>query len=87
MGFPLFWRAQEGESLQLEASEQKAPVAQMWHNLALVAASALLVPLLLLLGWALYYHFSTTKIPDGTCESLKVRFLHIGLVMVFGLVS
>ncbi|XP_060115094.1 arylacetamide deacetylase-like 4 [Heteronotia binoei] len=38
-----------------------------------------------MLGWALYYHFSTTKVPAGMSESLKVRFLHIALVMVFGL--
>ncbi|XP_015265226.1 PREDICTED: arylacetamide deacetylase-like 4 [Gekko japonicus] len=56
----------------------------IWNVLELIAA-ALLTPFFLLLGWALYYHFSTTEIPAGMRESQKIRFLHLALVMVYGL--
>ncbi|XP_063001235.1 arylacetamide deacetylase-like 4 [Elgaria multicarinata webbii] len=49
------------------------------------AASLLATGLGLLLAWAVYYQFSTTKMPPGICQPLKIRILHIFLTMAFGL--
>ncbi|XP_054857771.1 arylacetamide deacetylase-like 4 [Eublepharis macularius] len=48
-------------------------------------AGIVLAACFLWLAWALYYHFSTSKVPPGVCQPLKVQFLHIVLVMLFGL--
>lgn len=61
-------------------------MALIW-SILLQAAAFMLAAYLLLVAWAVYYHFSTTEVPSGVCQPLKVRFLHISVVMVFGLVS
>ncbi|XP_042334578.1 arylacetamide deacetylase-like 4 [Sceloporus undulatus] len=39
----------------------------------------------LLFSWALYYHFSTTEMPPGICQPLKIRILHILGIMTYSL--
>ncbi|KAJ7306498.1 hypothetical protein JRQ81_009853 [Phrynocephalus forsythii] len=55
--------------------------------LALLSEAASVVAILfcLLLAWSLFYHFSTTQMPSGICQPLKVRILHILVVMIFTL--
>nr|XP_056720921.1 arylacetamide deacetylase-like 4 [Euleptes europaea] len=56
----------------------------IWNVLAQVAY-AVLAAVFLWLGWALHYHFSTTKVPCGVCQPLKLRILHVIGVLVFSL--
>ncbi|XP_048374583.1 arylacetamide deacetylase-like 4 [Sphaerodactylus townsendi] len=54
-------------------------------SILLEVAYFLIAAYLTLLAWATYYHLSTSEVPPGVCQPLKVRFLHITVVMVFGL--
>ncbi|XP_054857767.1 arylacetamide deacetylase-like 4 [Eublepharis macularius] len=59
-------------------------MALIWSLLSQLAG-VLLAALLLLLVWAVYYHISTSTVPSGVCHPLKLRFLHISIIITFGL--
>ncbi|XP_026577879.1 arylacetamide deacetylase-like 3 [Pseudonaja textilis] len=46
---------------------------------------ALGMAILLLVSWGIYYDFTRTKIPLGFENPLKLRLLHVGIVMLFTL--
>ncbi|XP_054857662.1 arylacetamide deacetylase-like 4 [Eublepharis macularius] len=59
-------------------------MALLWDFLWQVSMILAIGPCLLLC-WAIYYHFSTTEIPLGICQPLKIRMLHISGSMCFAL--
>ncbi|XP_060115597.1 arylacetamide deacetylase-like 4 [Heteronotia binoei] len=71
----------DGEPAWLLLSPRPFNVLSLFNRVT----AFLLAAFLLLLAWSIYYHFSTTEVSPGICQPLKVRFLHISVVMVFGL--
>uniref|UniRef100_A0A8D0BPA4 Alpha/beta hydrolase fold-3 domain-containing protein n=1 Tax=Salvator merianae TaxID=96440 RepID=A0A8D0BPA4_SALMN len=49
-------------------------------------ASIMLAAVLLLVLWSILFHFSTTEIPAGISQPLKLRCLHCLILMTIGLV-
>lgn len=60
---------------------------ELTYIVFVIITQILIVPLVLVMVWAIYYDFSKSEIPPGVDQPLKLRFLHWLMIISSYLVS